>query len=310
MAGTSPLTRPLTLQGGPQTTIPRLIYGTAWKKSQTKPLVQAALSAGFRAIDTAAQPRHYQEHLVGDGLRAALQSGSLSSRSAVYIQSKYTPTSGQDLDDLPYDPDAELEDQVKQSVESSLRNFTVNADEAYLDCLVLHSPLSTVADTLRVWRAMATYVPHKVRNLGISNVPLPVLRALCAEIKKDGALPAPAVVQNRMRMGQYQPDLYAFCRDEGIVFQSFWTLTANPNLLRSEAVTAVADGAGVGAPAALYSVLMGLERFTVLDGTTSEEHMKEDLEGIEKVGVWAEGEGKSIFEDSVAQLRQAIGYTS
>ncbi|CAI4217705.1 unnamed protein product [Parascedosporium putredinis] len=304
----SPLARPLTLQGGPTTTIiPRLIYGTAWKKAQTQGLVQAALTAGFRGIDTAAQPRHYKEALVAEGLRAALRSGAIPSRADVYVQTKYTP----------------LEEQVRQSVESSLANFAVGAagggggggdDEAYLDCLVLHSPLPTIPETLRVWQAMATYVPHKVRHLGISNVSLPVLRALCqaaaATQSPHPPFPKPAVVQNRVRAGYYQPDLYAFCRDEGIVFQSFWTLSANPNLLASAAVAAVAEGAGVSSPVALYSVLLGFERFTVLDGTTSQEHMKEDLEGIEKVGVWAAGEGKAVFESSVVQIKEMMGYTS
>ena len=37
-----------------------MIYGTAWKAERTTKLVYQALQAGFRGIDTAAQPRHYQ----------------------------------------------------------------------------------------------------------------------------------------------------------------------------------------------------------------------------------------------------------
>jgi len=54
---------------------PAFIYGTAWKKDQTKRLVKDALLAGFRRVDTAAQPRHYQEHLVGEALREAYSEG-------------------------------------------------------------------------------------------------------------------------------------------------------------------------------------------------------------------------------------------
>jgi diketogulonate reductase-like aldo/keto reductase len=54
---------------------PAFIYGTAWKKDQTKRLVKEALVAGFRRVDTAAQPRHYQEHLVGEALREAYSEG-------------------------------------------------------------------------------------------------------------------------------------------------------------------------------------------------------------------------------------------
>lgn len=39
--------------------MPRLIYGTAWKKERTASLVEQALRAGFRGVDTACQPKHY-----------------------------------------------------------------------------------------------------------------------------------------------------------------------------------------------------------------------------------------------------------
>ena len=40
--------------------MPRLIYGTAWKKEATKKLVIQAILNGFRGIDTACQPKHYR----------------------------------------------------------------------------------------------------------------------------------------------------------------------------------------------------------------------------------------------------------
>ena len=48
--------------------LPRIIYGTAWKNDNTKNLVVKALHAGFRAIDTACQPKHYNELGVGEVL--------------------------------------------------------------------------------------------------------------------------------------------------------------------------------------------------------------------------------------------------
>jgi predicted aldo/keto reductase-like oxidoreductase len=64
---------------------PAFIYGTAWKKAQTKTLVKEALVAGFRRVDTAAQPRHYQEHLVGEALREAY-SEEIVKREDVYVR--------------------------------------------------------------------------------------------------------------------------------------------------------------------------------------------------------------------------------
>lgn len=63
---------------------PPFIYGTAWKKERTTELVKQALSSGFRAIDTAAQPKHYQEPLVGDAIRAALHEGTIT-RDQIYV---------------------------------------------------------------------------------------------------------------------------------------------------------------------------------------------------------------------------------
>jgi hypothetical protein len=66
------------------TALPILIYGTAWKKDRTADLVYKALGAGFRAVDTAAQPKHYREDLVGDGIRRAIREGIVK-REDLYV---------------------------------------------------------------------------------------------------------------------------------------------------------------------------------------------------------------------------------
>lgn len=53
--------------------VPAFLYGTAWKKDQTQYLVDEAFTAGFDSIDTAAQPRHYNEKAVGLALQDALE---------------------------------------------------------------------------------------------------------------------------------------------------------------------------------------------------------------------------------------------
>ena len=63
---------------------PPFIYGTAWKKDDTTRLVKEALAAGFTAIDTAAQPRHYREDLVGKALRETYAEGRLK-REDLYV---------------------------------------------------------------------------------------------------------------------------------------------------------------------------------------------------------------------------------
>ena len=45
-----------------------MLYGTAWKKDQTTDLLTKAFALGFRGVDTACQPKHYDEKRVGDAL--------------------------------------------------------------------------------------------------------------------------------------------------------------------------------------------------------------------------------------------------
>lgn len=263
---------------------PAFTYGTAWKKEQTKVLVREALTQGFRRVDTAAQPKHYQEHLVGEGLREAYSEG-LVSRQDVYVQTKYTTPAGQDLSNMPYDANAPLETQIHTSVASSLTNLRTQQDSeegTYLDCLLLHSPLPTVEQTLEAWRLLETYVPHKIKALGISNVTLPVVREIY-----DSSTVKPSIVQNRFyAQTRYDGPLRAFCREHGITYQSFWTLTGNPKLLKSKPVLELAHAAEVSVPTALYALVMDLG-VEVLNGTTSTGHMQDDLHGVQRVRDWA-----------------------
>lgn len=64
--------------------IPTMIYGTAWKKDRTAELVYTALKCGFRALDTAAQPKHYREDLVGAGIRRAIAE-NIVKREDLYV---------------------------------------------------------------------------------------------------------------------------------------------------------------------------------------------------------------------------------
>ena len=99
---------------------PFILYGTAWKKERTASLVSKAVHTGFRFIDTACQPRHYNEPGVGLGWFTAAEDLGLQ-RSDFFLQTKFTPVDGQDLNTVPYDPDMPIEVQVKTSLEVSLK---------------------------------------------------------------------------------------------------------------------------------------------------------------------------------------------
>ena len=277
----------LSLHASKQT-VPALIYGTAWKKERTADLVYQALISGFRGVDSAAQPKHYREDLVGQGIRRAVSDGKVS-RQDLFIQSKYTTVRGQDPDSIPYDPNATIAEQIHTSVRSSLRNLRPLEDESsaglsVLDCLILHSPLPTIEKTIEAWHVLETYVPHKIRSLGISNVQISWLRQLY-----EAATVKPAVVQNRfVRQAQFDKDIRAFCLENGMIYQSFWTFTGNKELAYGAAVGSLANQVGVSPPEALYCLVLGLENVTVLNGTTKERHMLDDLAALKTVREWVE----------------------
>lgn len=125
------------------------MYGTAWKKTRTKELVEAAVRAGFRGIDTACQPKHYNEPGVGEALQSLYSDGFVT-RSDLFLQTKFTSLNGQDPNNIPYHKEYPLREQVLESFQVSCSNLQTD----YLDSLVLHSPMQSFSDTMIVWRAM------------------------------------------------------------------------------------------------------------------------------------------------------------
>ncbi|HEV7717036.1 MAG TPA: aldo/keto reductase [Steroidobacteraceae bacterium] len=249
--------------------IPNIIYGTAWKKERTEALVRLALAQGFRGIDTACQPKHYNEAGVGAAVAASVGPGL--ARGDLYLQTKFTPLSGQDPTRVPYDAQATLAEQVAQSFAVSQRNLQTS----YVDALVLHSPLASREKTLEVWQAMEALVDSGgARRIGISNCyQLRELEALCRSARVQ-----PAVVQNRFYAESgYDVEIRAFCREHNIVYQSFWTLSANPHILADETVRLLTLKYR-RTPAQVLFRYLTLEGVAPLTGTQSEAHMREDLE--------------------------------
>ena len=60
---------------------------------------------------------------------------------------------------------------------------------------------------------------------------------------------------------------------------------------------------------ALYTLVIGLEGITILDGTTNAARMKWDLAGLHAVGRWAEEEGKEQWMKSLGAFKRLIGET-
>jgi len=270
--------------------MPRIIYGTAWKKERTTDLVVRAIRAGFRGIDTACQPKHYREDLVGEALGSLLSTHNIR-RDSLFLQTKFTPIGGQDLNNpIPYDAHAPLADQVRQSFAQSLRNLRTD----YLDSLLLHSPMAKHENTMEVWRVFEEfYQLGKVRQIGISN--LYNFQKL-NQLWKDARV-KPTVIQNRFYLDtDYDKDIRTFCRNNGIVYQSFWTLTANPHLLSSNQIRSIAAREGKTPEQVFFRFVIQLG-ITPLTGTTNDIHMREDLDVLD----W------SLADDDMRKIGGLLG---
>jgi diketogulonate reductase-like aldo/keto reductase len=246
--------------------LPPFLYGTAWKEEATAGLVQQALAAGFRGIDTANQRKHYHEAGVGEGIRA-----SGLPRQELFLQTKFTSIGGQDHR-LPYDPKADPATQVRQSFASSLEHLHTD----YLDSYVLHGPSARrglPAEDWAVWGAMEElHRAKKARVLGVSNVSAEQLDLLCAK-----ASVKPGMVQNRCYavMG-WDRDVRAICRDQGIVYQGFSLLTANLDVLQDPLFREIHERTSAGLPQIVFRFAQQIGMLP-LTGTTDVEHMQDDL---------------------------------
>lgn len=248
--------------------IPSLIYGTAWKKEKTAELVEKAILCGFRGIDTACQPKHYHEAGVGLALQRLEKQGI--ARDSLFLQTKFTPLSGQDPSSIPYNPADPLDQQVRSSFAMSLQNLKVD----FIDSLLLHSPLLHREQTMQVWRAMEElHLKGSVGRLGISNC------YLLSDLKSiyEAAAIKPTIIQNRFYSDtNYDHQIRKWCFEKSIYYQSFWTLTANPQILKSPLMRSVAAERGV-TEAQVFFRFLTQRHIIPLIGSCSEKHMREDL---------------------------------
>ncbi len=250
--------------------LPSFIYGTAWKKEATAQLVQLAVSSGFTAIDTANQIIHYNEALVGEALLALDYKGI--KRETLFLQTKFTPVGGQDHK-TPYDASSDITTQVGQSFESSLKHLHTE----YVDSYVLHGPYSRAGLGEADWETWAAiegiYKSGRTKMIGISNVNAGQLKQLCekAEIK-------PMVVQNRCyAVLGWDKEVREICQANEIIYQGFSLLTANRETLADPEIRGIAKRSGTGPEQVIFRFAMQMGMLP-LTGTTSEQHMKEDLQ--------------------------------
>ncbi|WP_372370655.1 aldo/keto reductase family protein [Candidatus Uabimicrobium sp. HlEnr_7] len=250
--------------------VPVMMYGTAWKEDQTKPLTIQAIQNGFRSIDTANQRKHYFEVAVGEAVAAVISDGQVS-REDLFLQTKYTYQRGQDHR-LPYDPDSDFKQQVQQSFQSSLEHLQTS----YIDSYVLHGPYSyplLVDIDWEVWEAMEElHGEGKVRFLGISNATFEQLQVLFKRAKIK-----PTFVQNRcFASARWDYDVRQLCNDNNVIYQGFSLLTANSRELQNPLMQELCEkySKTLGQIVFRFAMQRGM---MILTGTTKEKRMLENL---------------------------------
>ena len=161
--------------------------------------LRSAIELGYRLIDTAIYYRN--EAVIGKAVRE-----SNVDRSEFFVTSKIPP-------EKEY---TETDDLVRHHVEQSLNELDID----YIDLYLIHFPLESNKENLRVWRVLETFVDRgSLKSIGVSNFNEEQLAYLLehARIK-------PVLNQFQSYPGKHQQSLIDFCKANDVIpeaYQSF-----------------------------------------------------------------------------------------
>ncbi|MCD4827710.1 MAG: aldo/keto reductase [Acholeplasmataceae bacterium] len=161
--------------------------------------LSSAIKLGYRLIDTAIYYRN--EAVIGKAVRE-----SNIDRSEFFITSK-----------IPEKKEfIETDESVKYHVEQSLKAL----DIGYIDLYLMHFPLETNQENLRVWRVLEEFVKRGlIKSIGVSNFNEDQLAYLIkhASIK-------PVLNQFQSYPGKHQQSLIDFCKANDIIPEAYQSL--------------------------------------------------------------------------------------
>lgn len=211
--------------------IPKIAFGT-WQISNdhVTAAVKAAISVGYRHIDTAAA--YENECGVGKALR---ESGLC--RKDLFITTK-----------IP--AEVKTYDEAKAVIAASLKNLGTS----YIDLMLIHAPKpweelfgssekNYYEENLAVWKALEEAVSAgQLRSIGVSNFEISDLQNIIdhAEIK-------PAVNQIRVHIGHTPAKVISYCKANSIAVMAF-SPNATGKLLGHSVVTEIAEKYHVSVP--------------------------------------------------------------
>jgi diketogulonate reductase-like aldo/keto reductase len=196
------------------TEMPAIGIGTFDVGERAAMLVDAAIRAGYRHIDTAR--KYGSEQGVGAGIRA-----SGIAREELYINTKVTEDNAREADFM-------------RSVETSLKTMGID----YTDQLLIHWPNPTVPRSETIGALVKAKRMGLARHIGVSNFTLAMLDEavrLCPE----------PLVTNQLEYHAYlnQDKLLAACRRYGMILTCYCPL-ARGELLNDPVLTAIGKAHG------------------------------------------------------------------
>lgn len=193
--------------------------------------VEAALSYGYRLIDTATMYKNHQD--VGASLKKHYEGGG----EQTFVVSKVSD-------------DGHGRDEAFKELETTLAELGVEQ----LDLWLMHSPAGK--NVVATWKAMLeARDAGKVKAVGVSNMGAEQIAALQA-----AGCELPEVNQFELHCFNQQRELVDYCRREGIVVMSFCPL-ARCKLFGQTQLAAIAEATGQSEAAlAIRWLLQKVER--------------------------------------------------
>jgi diketogulonate reductase-like aldo/keto reductase len=161
--------------------------------------LRSAIELGYRLIDTAIYYRN--EAVIGKAVKE-----SNIDRNEFFITSK-----------IPGEKEyTETDELIQHHIEQSLRAL----DMDYIDLYLIHFPLKTSEENLRVWRILETFVDRGlIKSIGVSNFNEEQLAYLIKHARIQ-----PVLNQFQSYPGNHQQSLIDFCKTNDIIPEAYQSL--------------------------------------------------------------------------------------
>jgi 2,5-diketo-D-gluconate reductase A len=229
--------------------IPQLGFGVFQvPPEQTQAVVEQALEAGYRHLDTAAAYRNEK------GVGAALSASGLP-REDVFVTTKLWNS--------------------QQGYDSTLAAFEASLERLgfdFVDLYLIHWPVPTEDRFVDTWRAFERIREEgRARTIGVSNFRVPDLERLEAETETR-----PTINQIELHPRFQQAELRAWHAGHGIATEA-WSPLAQGDLLDEEAIVRVAEAHGKTPAQAILRWHLQLGN-VVIPKSATPERIRENIE--------------------------------